>query len=390
MIRIRTLLHFLFIIQVFISHFVMMAQNQREIELERQINKVIQSFPIAGVAVSVLSADTVYYINAFGYADLETKKKYTTETIQNIASISKTVVGLSITKATELGFFKPEDPVNKYLPFQLHHPEFSQNQITIMQLATHTSGIVDRSSVYNLKCYVEAGKPVMSLKDFVFNYFNPAGKWFSEKNFSNYAPGMRYEYSNTGAALAAYIVEYATSTDFAGFTSKYIFQPLGLKNTGWFLASIDVDLHATLYDPDLKKRNLYQLITYPDGGLRTNISELTTYFRMILNNGQLNGVKILENNSITELTKPRFNPEKLPDNFPSLNQGIFWEIEKSPLAGVIQGHSGGDPGVSTMMYYLPAIKKGIIYISNTGSDGRNIEGFNQIWKILVDYAKKLE
>jgi CubicO group peptidase (beta-lactamase class C family) len=259
-----------------------------------------------------------------------------------------------------------------------------------MKLVTHTSGIIDRSSIYNLKCYVEDGKPVMSLKDFVYNYFNPSGKWFSEKNFGNYAPGIRYEYSNTGAALAAYIVECASATDFAGFTSKYIFQPLALKNTGWHLASIDADLHAALYDPDLKKRRLYQLITYPDGGLRTNISDLTAYFRMILNQGELNGIKILENNSIANLMEPRFNPEKLPDNFTSVNQGIFWEIEKSPMAGEIQGHSGGDPGVSTMMYYLPEIKKGIIYISNTGSDGRNIEGFNQIWKILVDYAKKMD
>jgi len=365
------------------------AQNQREIELERQINKVIQSYPIAGIAVSVLNADSIFYMHGFGFSNLEAIKPYTTSTIQNIGSISKTTIGISLMKAEELGLLNIEDPINKHLPFPIQNPNFKNDGITILQLATHTSSIKDRSSVYNLKCYRNINEPIISLKDFGFHYFNPKGKWYNNKNFSEEKPGTAYEYSNIGAALAAYIIEFKSGMSYSEFTKKYIFEPLKMKNTGWYLSGIDSVIHAKLYNSALKERKLYQLITYPDGGLRTNVEDLSIYFQVILNNGKYHDIQIIEKELIEKMTKPRFDKKNLPKNFESINQGLFWEIERSGFTNEMEGHRGGDPGVITMMFYFQEFNKGIIYLANTSADKKNIDGYNEIWRILVEYAKKL-
>ncbi len=365
------------------------SQNQREIELERQINTIIQSYPIAGIGVAVLNADTIFYMNGFGYSNLENKRLYTYNTIQNIASVSKTVIGISLMKAEELGLFNIDDRIDKYLPFAIQNPTFKDDEITILQLATHTSSINDRSAIYDLKCYLDVNEPIISLKDFVFSYFNPKGKWYSKKNFTKEKPGTAYEYSNIGATLAAYIIEVKSGMSYREFTKKYIFDPLNMKNTGWYFSDIDSTLHTTLYNSNFKERKPYQLITYPDGGLRTCIQDLSAYFQMILNKGKFHDIQIVEKESIEKMISPRFNKDKLPINFEMINQGVFWEIEQSMLTREMEGHSGGDPGVFTMMFYLPEINIGIIMLANTNADNNNINGYNEVWKTLVEYAKTL-
>jgi len=365
------------------------AQHQRKLELEKQISSIIQKYPIAGIGVAVLSADSIFFAKGFGYSDLEKKKPYTLSTIQNIASISKTTIGVSIVKAEELGLLKITDPINRHLPFKIYNPNFPDKVITIQHLATHTSSLKDRSLLYHLKCYQKEQDLDISLKDFVKMYFHKDGKWYSKKNFSKHEPGKAYEYSNIAATLAAYIIEYKSGISYADFTKKHIFEPLKMANSGWYFKDIDKSRHSNLYNESLKPKKLYSLVTYPDGGLRTCIKDLSAYFQMLLNKGEFNGVKIIGQSSADKMMKPQFNPESLPLNFHQINQGIFWEIEKSRLVDQMEGHSGGDPGVITMMFYIPKYKIGIITFGNTDPGKKNIEGYNAIWNLLLEFASNI-
>ena len=339
--------------------------------------------------MAVLNSDSIFFAKGFGYSDLEKKKPYTVSTIQNIASVSKTTIGVSLMKAEELGLLKITDPINQHLPFKVYNPNFPDKEITIQQLATHTSSIKDRTLIYELKCYQKEQDPDISLKDFMKMYFHKEGKWYNAKNFNKYEPGKTYGYSNIAAALAAYIIENKAGISYAEFTKKYIFEPLKMNNSGWYFKNINKTEHSKLYNQSLKEKKLYSLITYPDGGLRTCIMDLTTYFQMLMNKGELNGVKIIEHSSVAKMMTHQFNAESLPHDFQQINHGLFWEIEKSRLVDQMEGHSGGDPGVITMMFYIPKYKIGIISFGNTEPGKKNIEGYTAIWKLLVEYASKL-
>ncbi|MEM8890805.1 MAG: serine hydrolase domain-containing protein, partial [Bacteroidota bacterium] len=96
---------------------------------------------LPGFATVVLSKDEVLFQQAYGYADLEEEKAYSLESIQNIGSVSKTLIGLALMHAVEEGKLKLEDEVNPYLPFEVINPYHPDKPIRIIQLANHTSSI---------------------------------------------------------------------------------------------------------------------------------------------------------------------------------------------------------------------------------------------------------
>ena len=80
------------------------------------------------MGIAILSKDSVLYKKGYGYSDLKGKKKFTTNTIMNIASISKTFIGTSIMYLVENNQINLDNDINTLLPFHIHNPH-SQNQL---------------------------------------------------------------------------------------------------------------------------------------------------------------------------------------------------------------------------------------------------------------------
>ena len=68
-----------------------------------------------------------------------------------------------------------------------------------------------------------------SLTEYLISFCSTRGRWYDENNFSNFKPGAKYEYSNAGATVAALIVEIISDMSYAEYTSKNIFEPLGME-----------------------------------------------------------------------------------------------------------------------------------------------------------------
>jgi hypothetical protein len=82
-----------------------------------------------------------------------------------------------------------------------------------------------------------------------------------------------------------------------------------MDNTGWFFSEINLANHSKLYNKEsntFKAIKLYGLTTYPDGGARTSVSDLSKFFICLLNRGKSNDVRILKRKSVMETTKPQF------------------------------------------------------------------------------------
>ena len=219
-------------------------------ELNQRVQEVFNTSNIPGFSVIVVDDKEVLYQNSLGYADIASKKKYTGNTIQNIASVSKTFIGVALMIAEEQGKLKLDDEINNYLPFKVQNPNHTDIPITIRHLANHTSGINDgemyqrayvlenplaetSSFPKELRKYVSLMKQNERMDESIFleNILSENGKWYSPKSFTKAAPGNKYNYSNIGATLAAYVIENAVGMGYEDFTRKYIFQPLQMKNT---------------------------------------------------------------------------------------------------------------------------------------------------------------
>jgi len=368
------------------------ANNSKTAFIDSLIKKKMDDAGIVGMASAIIINKKLAWARGYGYADRENKTLFTPSTIMNIGSISKTFTGVCIMKAVEEGNVSLDEDINHYLPFKVINPNYPNQKITLRHLATHTSGLADRYPFYEDSTYFYGKARPVPLDSFLKDYFLAGGKYYSKDNFLNAKPGSNYEYSNIGAGLAGYIIERRTGKKLNAYAKQHIFKPLKMKNSGWFLNEVDTQKHAKLYLKDgdtIKKIPWYENITYPDGGVRTSVNELSAFFICLLNEGNYNHVHILKKESADEMLRFQFTASNKPENIQltKLNSGIFWATK---LGATRMGHNGSDPGVRTFMLSDLSKEIGVVLFFNTSLSEKEESKFFDIYTTIYKYAGELK
>lgn len=352
-----------------------------------------------GFSGTVVDTTGILYNQGFGYADVANKKEYTKNTVINIASISKVFIGMALVKAQEMGLLHLDDPINMHLPFKVSNPNYPNDLITVRQLATHTSTIVDTDSYMETSYtnnddipiadhlleryetyYQNPSKDWKPLETYLASHFDKSDAKYDTTTFANRKPGTVFDYSNVGAALCALVIESASGEPFDQFTSKHIFLPLNMSSTTWLLEESDTSRYSKLYFQD-DLLPYYTILSYPDGGLITSSTDLGNFLVEWIKGYSGNGT-ILSDEGYQEIFKSQL-PESAFGGKENFNVGLFSEKE---LAYNVIGHSGGDPGTNTMMFFDTKTLKGRIFIANTDSDKENSKPvFWGIWNALGTY-----
>ncbi|MEM9687305.1 MAG: serine hydrolase domain-containing protein, partial [Bacteroidota bacterium] len=316
----------------------------------------------------------------------------------------------ALLKAQEMGKLDLDDPIENYLPFKVTNPYHPQEKITIRHLATHTSTITD-TDFYNAKAYIlksetpdlnanlnelnENFNPPDSripMKDFLQKIVHEEGEWYQKEGFTTHKPGQLFEYSNIGATLAAVILEIAVGEPYDEFTAKHILNPLKMSSSGWSFEHIDMTNHSKLYANPETEIPFYSLITYPDGGLITNIEDLGKYLAELIKGYSGEGT-LLQDESYKELFSEQLQPENFPERDEEnayndeYNTGIFMGFTPK---GYI-GHTGGDPGIGTYMFFNPKTKLGKILVINTSIiNAEGVKEFFSVWKTLEEFETEFD
>ena len=288
--------------------------------------------------------------------------------------------------------------VNNYLPFEVVNPYYLTESITIRHLATHTSSIRDTevydSKAYVLKEYVPDSLITMveetlnppetktSITDFLPELLVKDGMYYSDECFLEQKPGTRFEYSNIGATLAALVLEIVAEMSFDQFTKEHILDPLGMNSSGWSYDSINLQQHSKLYANIDTEIPFYELITYPDGGLRSSTHDMTLYLTELIRAKNGNG-RLLEQESYSEYFTPVLNDSHFEERDPDFpyndeyNMGVF--MGNSGTGNI--GHSGGDPGITSLMFFDPETGLGQFVMINTSVIDE--EGVNQLFGMML-------
>jgi CubicO group peptidase (beta-lactamase class C family) len=359
--------------------------------LDTAIERRMEEAGIAGLGAAIIVDRKVAWMKGYGFADKERSVPFTSQTIMNIGSISKTFTGVALMRAVQEGKLSLDEDINRYLPFEVVNPSFPDERITLRQLATHTSTITDRWSVYE-RTYHYGGDSPESLGDFLRNYFATDGQDYSKDNFLDARPGTRREYSNIGAGLAGYIVELAAGEKLDAYTKRHIFEPLKMDDTGWFLSEVDPARYSKLYVAQggiTIPIPLYGGTTYPDGGVRTSVADLSKFFIALLNDGEYEGARILDKSTAREMLRFEFTESNKPDNISlqEKNSGIFWQ---SMFNVTRMGHGGSDPGIKTEMIADLSRQVGVVLFINTSLCDEGMRGYNAIFDDLWKHAETLK
>lgn len=353
---------------------------------------------IPGFSVAVINKDGAIYSEGYGKTDLNEESVYSVNTSQKIASISKTVLGIALLKAQEIGKLNISDPVDKYLPYKLRNPKHPDKPILIKHLAYHSSSLRDTRNIFENSYilikneldenegalpFFQKSDSLVSLEDFLANSLSTEGKWYSEESFFDFEPGTERRYSNLGAGICEYIIESVTKQDYASFVEQHIFSPLKIENSVWEIEKANNSSRLFLNDTTLIAQ--YIGFNKADGSLITSVDDISLFLAELIKGFNGNGA-LLDKDSYDTY----FDMQQYPEQ--NSQYGLFIELRPRTFGFEenLIGHMGADPGLLTAMYFSPKTGLGKILFINIEPRTKEIrDEINEIWNELRQFESKL-
>lgn len=312
---------------------------------------------VPAMSVLIFKEGEIKYEQYFGKSDVDQDLDLESNHVFMLASVSKTITATALLQLHENGAFQLDDPINNYLPFSVNVPN-ETTPITFKMLLTHTSGIADGSALDGQYFYGQDSPN--DLADFLEAYLVPGGQYYdANDNYHDFEPGTDHEYSNVGNALIAVLVEEISGTGFNAYCKQNIFVPMGMTNSFWRLDEINQPIVQpyNYSNGGYDAIGHYTFTDYPNGGLRSNASDLFKFLSAISQNGIYNNYQLLEPATISSMLTPQI---------PNIDGEVGLHMFVMNADNNLWGHDGGEQGVATIMAFNPSTKVGAIVLANQG------------------------
>ncbi|KFF21143.1 serine hydrolase domain-containing protein [Chryseobacterium sp. JM1] len=308
-----------------------------------------------GGAILIQQGNKVLYENSFGLADLKTKEKFTSKTVSNLGSISKTFVSYGILMLQDQHKLSTDDNLLKFFP-DFKNKDIAST-IKLRHVLTHSSGLpdlrhVEKDSIFYLTAKDEENfRPLKSADSLEFE------------------PGTQFSYSNPAYNGLALVIEKTSGMKWQRFIDKNIFKPSGMKNSRITDGSYPDKNVAHGY---ILKDKVYTEYDYGEsptfaaagnGGVWSSIEDLKKYITAI------HQCKFT-NCSVVEASKTLYKPEQWNGKKPVYHTGT-WFVHKGFYAdtpteenvNVIE-HSGDQGGFKSHLIMIPEKNISIIWLTN--------------------------
>ncbi len=330
------------------------------VRLDR-VTQAMQGFVDDGLlsgAVTMASRDNkVVHYESVGYRDIEAQAPMTPDSIFRIYSMTKPVTGVALMILYEEGKFKLSDPVEKYIPemkdLQVYAgmnddgtmiTEPGDHPMTIRELMSHTGGltygIFAQSEVDS--AYVQAGllSPLDTNAEFVAKLGQIPLK---------HQPGSRWEYS-VSVDVQGYLAEVLSGQTFGEFLEERIFDPLQMVDTDFHVPEEKLNRFAQMYvygpEGQLIPSEMFEGADFTvdpvfesgGGGLLSTASDYMRFSQMLLNGGELDGVRILSPLTV-ELMRRDQTPQGMSGPMSGEGNGTVFGLDFAIIVDPVEAES---------------------------------------------------
>jgi CubicO group peptidase (beta-lactamase class C family) len=304
-----------------------------------------------GLGVAMIRKDRTLFAGGYGLADVKNRIPVTADSAFHVASVSKLVTATAMMQLLEVDFYKLDEPIGRYLDFEVVNPTFPDRPITFRHLYTHTSSISDDVEDAT-SAFQVAGDPTLPLREFLAGYLSPGGRWYDpKKTFTDAAPGEKWQYSNVGIGLLGYLAGRVGTVSLDPLTKQSLFDPLGTHNTSWKISGIRKRL-VKPYEYAASEFKELPPTGYPDwpaGMLRTSPRDFARFLTIFTNEGRVDEKRYLRNETLRTFLDATPIPTSTGVSF---QQGLVWEI-RGLGDDVIAEHGGIDPGATALASVKP-------------------------------------
>lgn len=311
--------------------------------MAEQVVKTLESFVenklAAGVSALVTTEGKGEIFHCAGLADLRTRRPFARDTILRMYSCSKPVTAVAVMTLKEAGVLSMDTPISRFLPewkdvkvceLRDGRPVLApaRREVTVFDLLTMTSGVP----------YPEGGPNADPVLAEVTKHYAKALRYIATREKLGHRvstrevirlmagcplcfhPGERWKYGFSADVLGGLIVA-ATGMELGDYLKKTVFDPLGMKDTGFRVSKESEERLAPTYVPakdGLTRQPKDKVLAMAEegsfesggGGLFSTLDDYTRFARMLLGEGTLDGVRILSPESVKEMAQDHLTQEQ--------------------------------------------------------------------------------
>jgi beta-lactamase class C len=319
--------------------------------VRKGIDEFMKEFHIPGVAVALYYDGKSYLFN-FGLAKTNPNRPVTSNTIFEVASITKVFTTTALAVKVLQGRMRLQDPVANYLP-TLHIQRAAINKVTLVELATHTSSLP-------------------RIPPTRFSGTKRQVMFFLRRWTPDYPIGTHYLYSNLGFGVLGFALANAGQSSYIDVIRETILRPLGMNSTDIIVPD---SLRGNYAQGHNKKGEVvphFALNAWPGGGaLRSTSGDMLKFLEANLG---LAGPQYLQN-AMQVAQQPYY---KVNDH---LTMGLGWQRYSSANKPLIIDKNGGVPGFSSYIGMIPEKKIGIVILANKAKTHATANGRKILYEL---------
>jgi CubicO group peptidase (beta-lactamase class C family) len=324
-------------------------------EIEAQVEDLMASHPIPGMAISVVKDGQVVYSDGFGVAEYGSERAMTPQTLFPVASLAKTFTAAAIMQLEEQGKLDLDAPVTDYLPYFQMTDERHQD-ITVRHLLAHISGLAEASSFE----YPRFETNAQALEDVVRSE--------APSELLGTPGEATFEYSALNYDIAGDIIAKLSEEPYEAHMKRNILEPLGMQDSTFLYTEADPSSFSAMHWLDQNQDMVvsdwvsFDQVHSPAEALVSNIDDLSKWALLHLNRGELEGRRILEEDSFETLWTPH---AIIPWGWdePWEEYGLGWAVAD------VDGHrvvfwGGSNYGGNTELFLAPDDDLAIVTLVN--------------------------
>jgi CubicO group peptidase (beta-lactamase class C family) len=343
-----------------------------EAELARMgpaLQAFVDSGKVGGIYAVIARNGHISYEQTFGWADIERRRPLERDAVFRIFSMTKPVVAAGALKLVDQGKISLDDPVSKYIPSFANVRVFAggtadapitqpaDSAMTIRHLLVHTNGLaygLTHSPVDSIFARAALYNPAWTLAAFADSVARLP---------LHFSPGTRWSYSSA-IDIVGRVIEVASGQTLDVFLHEQIFRPLGMHDTSFRWTEDLLKRATTLYQPG--PNGTLQVVTgglmrmyepearflWGSGGLLSTPDDYLRFAQMLLNRGQFNGVRVLSESSVAEMTRNQLSPQLMAQVRSMLDAGYGFGLAGSVLVDPNASDMPGAAGIYRWSGYV--------------------------------------
>ena len=355
--------------------------SDRLARLDNAMQGLVDEGLLAGITTMISRHGKIAHFGTFGHRDIEAGSEMSEDVIFRIYSMTKPITGVALMILYEEGKFRLSDPVHRYIPefeglvvAKADGPngqpitEPADHPMTIRELMAHTAGlsygIFSQSQVDTLYNEANVLDNDSTLKDMIDKLSTIPLRQ---------QPGSMWHYS-VAVDVQGYLVEVLSGQRFDEFLNERLFGPLGMNDTAFHVAADKADRFAQVYTHDEDgnlapqegfggRRNYLEPPNFLSGGggLVSTTMDYMRFSQMLLNGGELDGVRILAPSTV-RLMHMNHLPRDVKEMSPGAGFGLDFGVVLDPVAhdGISKGEYWWGGAAGTWFWIDP--KEDLVFV----------------------------